>query len=188
MNSRSIISVNPTGSPVGTIKAKDILRHSSLADQPVRVVRKALGVILGVAGSVRHARRLWTFRVIIGAIIMCIGLMLTHQSLHSAADAMMSGVAYAMIAGGAMIACGLLTRIVSTALAAVLIISAFDSGITSMEGYTIAICAAMCLMSLLCGSGRYSLDTLIYNFLAPHYHDRPITDGCSPVRRMRHIP
>lgn len=98
---------------------------------------------------------------------MCFGLMFSSRTLRASTDALLPGISYAMILGGAMIACGLLTRIVSVALATVLIIATAHSGMISMESYAMAICAALSLMGIICGSGRYSLDTLLYNCLIP---------------------
>lgn len=164
---RTVISINPTSAPIATLKRRPNPDYSKYVRSSSRLLQNVLQIVFGVRGSTRHSRRLWTFRIIIGAILMCFGLMFSSHTLRASTDALLPGISYAMILGGAMIACGLLTRIVSVALATVLIIATVHSGMISMESYAMAICAALSLMGIICGSGRYSLDTLLYNCLIP---------------------
>ena len=167
MKTQSIISVNPTSAPLAAIRHNTQASAKALADTSVRTFQKVLRILLGVRGSAAHSRRIWTFRVIIGTAIMCFGLLFSHSNLIETTDSVIPGLSYGMLAGGAMIACGLLTRIVSIAMGAVLTAAAFQIGLHDMLGFTEAVCGAMCVASMICGSGRYSLDTIIYNSLTP---------------------
>lgn len=184
---QSIVSVNPTGVPSGAAHVKNIVPEIRIPDRAHRVMHKTLRLILGVGGGVRHARRLWTFRMIIGSIMMCLGLMFTHSSLVSTAEAGAHGLALVMIAAGAMISCGLFTRVISIAVMTVMLLATFHSGVDTMLSYVLIICSALSLMSFLTGSGRYSLDTLIFNALTP-LRDAlsPIPSGCSAFRHSHH--
>lgn len=167
MNIETLISINPASKPKAAMKLSSSLRHTTPhLDSASRIMLNALKIVLGIGGSALHSRRLWTFRIAVGLIVMCFGLMFLHHTLIESNHALIPGLPYAMVAGGAMIACGLLTRIVSIAMAAVLTVATVQV-FPSMEAYATAICAILCIVSLLGGSGRYSIDTIIYNHLSP---------------------
>lgn len=187
MNTQAIVSVNPAGVPSGALRVEKIVPELRIPDRANRIVHRALRVILGVGGGARHARALWSFRLVIGSIMMCLGLMFTHSSLISTAEAGAHGLALVMIAAGAMIACGLFTRIVSLAVLTVMLLVTLHSGIDTMLSYSLIICSGLSLMSLVLGSGRYSLDTLIFNALTPLREGLiPQASGCSAFRRSHH--
>lgn len=180
---QSIVSVNPAGVPSGAVRVEKVMPEMRIPDRAQRMLHNALRLILGVGGGVRHARRLWTFRLIIGSIMMCLGLMFTHSSLVSTAEAGTHGLALVMIASGAMIACGLFTRIISISVTTVMLLATFHSGVDSMLSYSLIICSALSLMSFILGSGRYSLDTLIFNALTPLREAlAPRPSGCAAFR------
>lgn len=187
MNTQAIVSVNPAGVPSGSLRVDNIVPEIRIPDRAHRILHRTLRVILGVGGGARHARTLWSFRLVIGSIMMCLGLMFTHSSLVSTAEAGTHGLAIVMIAAGAMIACGLFTRIISLAVLTVMILATLHSGVDSMLSYSLIICSALSLMSLILGSGRYSLDTLIFNALTPLRDSlTPRVSGCAAFRHSHH--
>lgn len=180
---QAIVSVNPVGVPSGATKVEKIVPEIRIKDRSHRILNSSLRLILGVGGGIRHARRLWTFRLIIGSIMMCLGLMFTHSALVPTAEAGAHGLAMVMIAAGAMIACGFFTRPVSLAVIAVMLLATFHSGVDTMLSFVLIICSALSLISFILGSGRFSLDTLIFNALTP-LRDAfaPLPSGCSAFR------
>lgn len=186
MNTRSVISVNPAMNPIAAVETPVFVCNM---EEPVRVMRKNLRMLLGIGGSVSHSRRIWTFRVIIGAILMCFGILFSHHALNGVTKAFLPGVSFVMVIGGAMIACGLLTRAVSVALGTLLMITAIHLSLMSMVEYSVVICIVFCIFAFACGSGRYSLDTIIYNkfspnkFTTPQPAAVPVKQGCSSLRR-----
>lgn len=187
MNIETLISINPASKPKAAMKLSSSLRRTTPhLDSASRIMLNALKIVLGIGGSALHSRRLWTFRIIIGAIIMCFGLMFQHHTLIQSSEALMPGLPYVMVIGGAMIASGLLTRIVSIAMIAALTTASVQVAFPSMEAYATIICSILCLISLLSGSGRYSLDTIIYNLLSPLRRKKgPIYKKCSSYRRLQ---
>lgn len=185
MSSHSVISVNPVSRPVAEVSAPKVLRHEGFADKSDRAMHHALRLILGVSGSTRHARRQWTFRLIIGAVLMCLGLMFVHPALQSTAEVGSHGLALAMITGGALIACGFFTRIVSLSMAVLFATVFFQHGVDTMLGYMSIVCFAFCVMGFLLGSGRYSLDTLVFNALSPYRKPVPAPLDYRAYRRLR---
>lgn len=166
MNTQNIISINPTGNPLGINFSAEILTKQVVSSKPVSSLAATLKVLLGVSTSASDSRRQWTFRVILGSILMCFGLLLLHTESFSASEQIMPGISIAMIAGGAFIACGLFTRIVSFALGIILVMALAHIGLGSMTGYALLVCIASCAAGIITASGRYSLDTLIYNWAA----------------------
>lgn len=132
---------------------------------PRSVSERALGIILGLGETLRHGRALWAARVTAGSILMLFGLLFSHPTNLAATDAVLPGMAYAMIAAGAMIAVGFLTRIVSLALAVMLTVAVAQSGAHSMMGLAEMTCIGLSLFSLACGSGPQSVDTQLARFL-----------------------
>lgn len=163
----AVISVNPVAKPSGALHPENFLRQPGFADKSDRAMHNMLKLVFGVNGSQAHARRTWTFRVIIGSVLMCLGLMFLHPVLHTTAEAGSHGLALVMVAGGAMVACGLLTRVVSISMAGLFVYAGIEAGADSMLGFMCWVCAAFSVMGLIFGSGRYSLDTLLFNALSP---------------------
>lgn len=165
MNSKAIISVNPTCAPSGMNIAKGMLNTHHIAKKPLNAMKSTVRAILGITSNARLSRRQWTFRVVLGSILMCFGLMFLHTEVIGASERVMPGIAIAMIAGGALIACGLFTRIVSFGLSIILITALYHIGIVYMTGFSMLVCIGTCVAGIVTGSGRYSLDTLVYNGL-----------------------
>lgn len=161
MNTQGIISVNPMSKPSGIVNAKKIIEEKS--KRPISELKRVVRLLLGVTTSVSDSRRQWTFRVILGAILMCFGLMLLHTPMFAESEMVMPGISVAMIIGGAMMACGLLTRIVSAALVILIAVASCNVALATMTGYSLLVCLCVSMAALITGSGRYSLDTLIYN-------------------------
>lgn len=185
---QAIVSVNPAGVPSGALHVEKIVPEIRIPDRAHRIMHRTLRVTLGVGGGTRHARTLWSFRLVIGSIMMCLGLMFTHSSLASTAEAGTHGLALVMIAAGAMIACGLFTRMISLSVLTVMLIATFHSGVDSMLSYSLIISSALSLMSFILGSGRYSLDTLIFNALTPLRDAlKPMPSGCSAFRHSHSL-
>lgn len=186
MDTQAIVSVNPVGVPSGALRVEKIVPEIRIPDHAHRVLHKVLRILLGVGGSIRNARTLWSFRLLIGSVMMCLGIMFTHTSLAMTAEAGTHGLALTMIAAGAMIACGFFTRIVSLAAMSVMLIATFHSGVDSMLSYSLIICSALSAMSLILGSGRFSLDTLVFNALTPMRETlAPLPSGCAAFRHSR---
>lgn len=185
---QAIVSVNPASMPSAAVKVENVIPEIRIPDRAHRTLHRALRLILGVGGGIRHARRLWTFRLIIGSIMMCLGLMFTHSSLIPTAEAGAHGLALVMIASGAMIACGLFTRIISLAVMTLMLLATFHSGVDTMLSYVLVICSALALMSFILGSGRFSLDTLIFNALTPLREAlTPLPSGCAAFRHSHSL-
>lgn len=164
MNTPNIISINPTSQPRGINVAKEIFEKSGVVvEKPISAMRQSLKLLLGVNCSAYDSRRLWTFRVILGSILMAFGLLLLHTEVYAVSERVMPGISVAMIVGGACIACGLFTRLVSLALGIILIVALSHIGFVYMTGFSLFVCIATCISGVVAGSGRYSLDTLIYN-------------------------
>ncbi len=89
------------------------LGHKSLAKKPVGTMRQAVRILLGVSVNASDSRRLWPFRLVIGAILMCFGLLFLDTTDIAGPEYVIPGISVAMISGGAFIACGFLTRLVS---------------------------------------------------------------------------
>ena len=165
MNTQSIISIEPTHQPSGVRKAKEILSGRAIADRPIGELKKIVKTIFGVSGSAGDSRRQWSFRVILGAILMCFGLLFFNGQTFHDSEKVIGGIAAVMVAGGAFISVGLFTRIVSLAVGVCLMVYVCGIGLSSMTAFSMIVCVAVCAAGLLTGSGRYSLDTLIYNRL-----------------------
>lgn len=163
MNSHAIISINPTCAPAGMNIAKEMLKTHQIAKKPLNAMKSTVRTILGITSNTRLSRRQWTFRVVLGSILMCFGLLFLHTEVFGASERVMPGISIAMIAGGAFIACGLLTRIVSFGLSIILATALFHIGIVYMTGFSMLVCIGACIAGIITGSGRYSLDTLVYN-------------------------
>lgn len=165
MNTTNIISINPISEPSGMHIGKEIFQRGVISAKPVNAMRATLRLILGVTGDTSDSRRRWTFRVILGSILMCFGLLFMHAGVYDVAERIAPGVSVAMVCCGAFIACGLMTRIFSFALAIILTMSLFHLGVMYMAGYSLLVCIGVCVAGVITGSGRYSLDTLIYNMI-----------------------
>lgn len=165
MNPQSVISINPTGNPAGLNIAKELLNGKAIARKPINEMRKVAKVIFGVTTSESDSRRQWTFRLLMGSILMCFGLLFLHTVDVTGAEHVMPGICTLMVACGALVACGLFTRIVSFALAIILVMAACHISMATMTGYALLVCIAACVAVCVAGSGRYSLDTLVYNRL-----------------------
>lgn len=163
MNTHSVISINPIGTPSGFYISKDLLNTSSLSKKPISALRRTARLVLGISSNVRDSRRRWTFRLVIGTILMCFGLLFLDTTAISGPEYVMPGISVAMIAGGAFIASGFLTRLISLGLGIILLVFACSISMASMTEYAMVVCLAACVSALVTGSGRYSLDTLIYN-------------------------
>lgn len=165
MNTQSVISINPTGTPAGMHIANDLLNRNVIAAKPINELRKVAKLIFGVTTSESDSRRQWTFRLLMGSVLMCFGLLFLNFIDVSGDEYVMPGICMVMIAGGASIACGLFTRLVSFALGIILVMTACHVSIATMTGYALLVCIGACVAACVSGSGRYSLDTLIYNRL-----------------------
>lgn len=163
MNTHSIISINPTCSPSGMNMAKEILRNHNISKRPVSAVKHTARMILGISTTSSVSRRQWTFRVVLGSILMCFGLLFLHTEMFETSQQVMPGVSMAMIAAGALVACGFLTRIVSFAMSIILTMALCHIGVVYMTGFSMLVCIGACVAGIITGSGRYSLDTLLYN-------------------------
>lgn len=163
MNTQAIISINPTCAPAGMNIAKEMLNNNHIAKKPLSAIKSTVRTILGISSNTRLSRRQWTFRVVLGSILMCFGLLFLHTEVFAASERVMPGISIAMIAGGALIACGLFTRIVSFGLSIILATALFHIGIVYMTGFSLLVCIGACIAGIITGSGRYSLDTLVYN-------------------------
>ncbi|MCM1491233.1 MAG: DoxX family protein [Muribaculum sp.] len=165
MNTQTIISINPTCSPSGMNMAKEILRNHNISKRPISALKQSVRLILGITTSEGVSRRQWTFRVVLGSILMCFGLLFLHTEAFDISQQVMPGISLAMIAAGAFVACGLLTRIVSFGMSIILTMALCHIGIVYMTGFSILVCIGVCLAGIITGSGRYSMDTLLYNGL-----------------------
>lgn len=165
MNTQSVISINPTGTPAGLNIAKDLLKKNVISAKPINEMRKVAKLIFGVTTSPTDSRRQWTFRLLMGSILMCFGLLFLKTIGVDGSEYVMPGICTLMIACGASIACGLFTRLVSFAMGIILVMTACHISMASMTGYALLVCIAACVAVCVSGSGRYSLDTLIYNRL-----------------------
>lgn len=165
MNAQSVISINPTGTPSGINIAKDLLVGKVMVARPVSALRKTAKILLGVSTSPDDSRRQWTFRLVLGTILMCFGALFLDGASSELSIFIVPSVATVMIASGVFIACGLLTRLVSFALGIILVIAITHIPLASMTGYSMLVCIAVCGAGIITASGRYSLDTLIYNGL-----------------------
>lgn len=163
MNTQNIISINPIAEPSGMNISNEYFTRRVAVAKPVNAMRKTLRILLGVSGNTVDSRRKWTFRVILGSILMCFGLLFLHTEVLGVWERVAPGVSMLMIAGGAFIACGLFTRLVSFALGIVLVMALCHLGLMYMTGYSLLVSIAACLAGVIIGSGRYSLDTLLYN-------------------------
>lgn len=163
MNTQGVISINPTCTPAGIHIPKEILNTPKIAKKPISALKQTAKMLLGVTTSTSDSRRQWTFRLVLGSILMCFGLLFLHSEFISGPEYVMPGICTAMIAGGAFIACGFLTRIVSFGLAIILTMFACHISLATMTGYAILVCIGACMAGIITASGRYSLDTLIYN-------------------------
>lgn len=163
MNTQSIISINPCLEPSGMSLTNNIISVDAKEVKDINPLQGTLKVLLGMTGNVRESRRQWTFRVIIGSILMVFGLLFLHTEVFSASERIVPGISFLMIAGGAFISCGLLTRLVSLALGIILLLAFSHIGVMYMTGFSLLVCVCACVAATITGSGRYSLDTLIYN-------------------------
>lgn len=163
MNTQSVISINPTCTPAGINIAKELLNGKVIVEHPINEMRKVAKILLGVTTSVSDSRRQWSFRLLVGSILMCFGLLFINLAQVDGSEYVVSGISMLMIAGGGMIACGLLTRIVSFALGIILVMTVCHITLASMTGYALLVCIGACMAGVVTGSGRFSLDTLIYN-------------------------
>lgn len=188
MNTQSVISINPTCTPTGSLNSNKIFTIPVKVEKQTRILQESLRIALGVTGSSAYSRRLWAYRAILGSLLMVFGLLFSYPSLHAYTEQVMPGLSYVMLAGGAMITCGFLTRIISVAMGTMLTIATLQFGVDSMLGFAAAVSAAICVMSMICGSGRYSLDTIIYNALSPvrQMKEEIVMRGCSSLRKMSH--
>lgn len=128
-------------------------------------IARAMQAILGLGGSISHSRRIWTLRVIAGGLLMCFGVIFSHPNMLSLSSSILPGMAYALLAGGAMIAVGFLTRVASLALAVMLVVGMVHTGLGDMMGMAEAACCGFCLFSFTLGSGRLSVDTSLFRYL-----------------------
>lgn len=165
MNSQGIISINPINNPEAIQISKNFLNHKAISAKPISAMKKIISVLLGVNSSVHDSRRQWSFRVILGSIFMIFGVIFLQTKFFVAEGFVEPAIAVAMIVCGVLIACGLLTRIVSFGLGLLLIMGVCHHGMASMTGYSMLVCMVASIAGVVIGSGRFSLDTMIYNMI-----------------------
>ncbi len=118
-----------------------------------------MNILLGVKSSVGDSRRQWTFRVILGSIFMVFGVLFLQTNLFTIDGYVEPFISVSMVTCGVMIACGLLTRMVSFCLGLILMMGGCLYGIEkTMTGFSMLVCVAACFACMVTGSGRFSLD------------------------------
>lgn len=164
MNTQNVISVNPTGKPEGLELQREILRKRVIKDKSVEAMKRTVRTLLGVSSHSGDSRRQWSFRVILGTILMCFGMMFLNKNVFAADEHVYGVVSIAMVAGGALISCGVLTRLVAMLLTVMLAVAMIGVHMSGMTGYSVMVSIGVCVAAAITGSGRYSIDTLIYNW------------------------
>lgn len=164
MNPQNVISIDPAGKPEGLDLQKEIFSHRVIRDKSLDAMKRTARALLGLSSHAGDSRRQWSFRVILGIILMCFGVMYMHDNVLAADERVLGVVSVAMILGGALIACGALTRFVSLTLVFVLGAGLGGVHLTDMTGFSMLVCIAVSIVGVITGSGRYSIDTLIYNW------------------------
>lgn len=164
MNTQNVISVNPTGKPEGLELQREITGKRVIKDKSVEAMKRTVRSLLGVSSHAGDSRRQWSFRVILGTILMCFGMMYLNKNVFAADEHVYGLVSISMIAGGALISCGVLTRLVALLTGVLLATAISGVHIGGMIGYSVMVSIGVCVAAVITGSGRYSIDTLIYNW------------------------
>lgn len=151
--------------PAGIQIPQNILNSHAISPKQVIDIKKVMNILLGVKSSVGDSRRQCTFRVILGSIFMVFGVLFLQTNLFTIDGCVEPFILVSMVAGGVMIACGLLTRMVSFCLGLILMMAFCQYGMETMTGFSMLVCVAACFACMVTGSGRFSLDTMLYNMI-----------------------